>query len=270
MKSFIKRLARMSADRLYVAYLRGLNPEKPYPLRMWVDKRKMFGVFKSARDPLFNKLSSEVCAGSNVEFLPYGAVQENDVIGEWTMSKAVMKFLLEKMLEEKPRVIMECGSGLSSILLAHYASIASADGFEVLVVSLEQDKEEVGRNMSRLRSIGLESYVKIIHAPTDAEGNYLLDAKAILSATRNSKVDCLIIDGPSGPEGCRISTLPFLSEYCSRNARWYLDDALRDGELNALVMWAGLSGCSVEGIYPFSKGLAVGRMNCLVGRPSGS
>lgn len=43
-----------------------------------------------------------------------------------------------------------------------------------------------------------------------------------------------------------------------QGARWFLDDAYRDGELEVLNKWTGLTGIIVDGIYPIGKGLGTG------------
>jgi hypothetical protein len=266
MKYYIKKIIYKIFNKFYVWYLIFLKKEKVVSLGFWVKTRKVFASFDFVKDPLFNKRKDEVCRGVDVYFLPSNALQPTDVIGAWTMSKEVMGFILIMLLIEKPKAIIECGSGLSTILLAHYASIVAAEGIGVSIVSLEQDDLEVDKNKERLRDLNLDKYADIVHVPIDADGNYIIDNDRISAVIGNRHADWLIIDGPAGPDGCRVSTLPLLSLYCKENARWILDDALRDGELKALTSWSSTRGVRVEGIYPFDKGLGTGRLNCQDGK----
>ena len=97
-----------------------------------------------------------------------------------------------------------------------------------------------------------------MHAPLSVENAYQFDKKLVWIATHAKLADCVIIDGPSGPPGCRLSTLPSIIEFCRHGTRWFLDDALRDGELAVLSEWSKHPGIVVEGIYPIGKGLATG------------
>jgi hypothetical protein len=40
--------------------------------------------------------------------------------------------------------------------------------------------------------------------------------------------------------------------------RFYLDDAFRDGEIDAALRWQSLGGVSIEGIRRVDKGLLIG------------
>jgi hypothetical protein len=110
----------------------------------------------------------------------------------------------------------------------------------------------------RLAQHGLSKYVQIIHTPVLERGEYDLDTNTIERPLDSGRVDWLLIDGPSGPGGCRESTLPFLARFCRPGARWFLDDAFRDRELQALQEWSHRPGILVEGIYPVGKGLGTG------------
>ena len=111
---------------------------------------------------------------------------------------------------------------------------------------------------SRLLQHGLKDCVRVIHAPISEQGKYELDAKKLSEQLGPDKADWLLIDGPSGPEGCRVWTLPLLAKFCRSGTRWFLDDAFRDAEVRILGEWLRLPGVIVEGIYPVGKGLATG------------
>ena len=113
----------------------------------------------------------------------------------------------------------------------------------------------------RLEACGLKQFVTILHAPISKRGDYQFDANELRKHLGSQEVDWLIIDGPAGPEGCRVSTLPFLARFCRPGARWFLDDAFRDGELKFLNHWDSIPGIEVERIYPIGKGLGAGVVN---------
>jgi len=50
---------------------------------------------------------------------------------------------------------------------------------------------------------------------------------------------------------------PMLERFARPDARWFLDDAFRDGELDCLREWNQQQRCSIAGIWPIG-GLAMG------------
>ena len=69
----------------------------------------------------------------------------------------------------------------------------------------------------------------------------------------------VVIDGPA-TETDRFGTLPLIRPYVKANALFYLDDALRDGELDVARRWARLPYVEVNGIYLTEKGLLQGNV----------
>jgi len=126
------------------------------------------------------------------------------------------------------------------------------------VFSLEQDMQIKEAIEGRLTEAGLSEHVRILHTPLSAQGTYQLDIGKLWGLLGSKRADWLLIDGPFGPEGCRVSTLTLLARFCRPGARWFMDDAFRDGELRILREWFGLPGIVVEGIYPIGKGLGTG------------
>ena len=112
----------------------------------------------------------------------------------------------------------------------------------------------------RLAESGLSEHVKILYAPISEEGKYQLDTDRLWELLGTKRADWLFIDGPAGPEHCRVWTLRLLAKFCRPGARWFIDDAMRDGELGILREWSRLPGIVVEGIYPTGKGLGTGSL----------
>ena len=69
----------------------------------------------------------------------------------------------------------------------------------------------------------------------------------------------VVIDGPT-TETDRFGTVPLIRPYLKTNALFYLDDALRDGELDLARRWARLPYIEVNGIYLTEKGLLQGNV----------
>jgi predicted O-methyltransferase YrrM len=253
----LKNLVYRALRKIYISWFTNLNTSTPIPLKTWSRIRHLLG-FTGHQNPLLGNLNSEICTGIEFTYLPTGFIDPKSTIGTWTMSKQALMHLINELDKKNPKTILECGSGLSTITLAFYAQ---KNKKLIKVISLEQDLNEANKNTKRLELLGLSKYAKIIHAPIDSNGNYQIDSHQLQSNLSSDLIDILIIDGPSGTKGCRVSTLPSLSQFCNKNATWYLDDALRDGELEALYEWSKIPSVNINGILPFSKGLAIGQLN---------
>jgi hypothetical protein len=174
---------------------------------------------------------------------------------------STITFLWKRMQQERPNIMVECGAGLSTLVLTKNAARRCFERTSPSVYSLEQDLRIKDAIEKRLEACGLRNRAEVLHTPISERGNYEFDPQKLRERLGSGAIDWLLIDGPAGPDGCRVSTLPFLAKFCRPGARWYLDDAFRDGELQTLNDWRRLPGIVVEGIYPIGKGLATGTVN---------
>jgi predicted O-methyltransferase YrrM len=218
--------------------------------------RRLLSFFHRSADVLSPSLDSLVRTGAELRDPGLRRLLANDALGAWALDVFTIDFLWEKLQVEQPRAILECGAGASTVMLGQYAQLARGDQ-RPIVVSLEQGKEVRDQAESRLRTCGLGG-VHVLHAPLDANCNYTFDCTVVEACLHGVKLDWILIDGPAGPERCRLETLPNLALFCRPGTRWFLDDAFRDGELEILNTWARMPGIKVEGIYALGKGLATG------------
>jgi hypothetical protein len=232
---------------------------RPVPLPYWVLLRSIAGATYDDNDPLFPAHAFERTKGSEIGITELSRIFENDLVGLWTLDKATIRFLWSRLFRERPCVIIECGAGLSTLMLGTYSKlIESRFRHRTAVLSLEQDQEVATEIQERLRECRLDDYVHVFFAPLSDEGRYTPDASALSQHLGEQKADWLLIDGPAGPEGCRQWTIPTLSRFCRPFTKWFLDDAFRDGEIRVLRAWSRSKGIEVQGIYPFGKGLGTG------------
>jgi hypothetical protein len=241
--------------------LRFLPQTSPVP----VDKIRLLRKLCFGRDALFPNTEALQLTGRNLQNPVLRRMLEADEMGTWSMSPATLNFLEDEIHKQKPAVILELGSGLSTICLARYMYETHGPDGGTYICSLEQDADVIERTMKRLRALGLEKHVQIFHAPLSwqvIEGVrtscYSLPQSFVdtIAALRPSFV---VIDGPAS-ETDRFGTLPLIRPYLDTNSQFYLDDALRDGELDVAKNWARLPYVQVNGIYLTEKGLLLGNL----------
>ena len=251
----IKGKVILSHQRL----LKRLCGELPISLWYWVVFRSFMGLFTSKPDPICPPEGLFRTIGRSLSIPDLKDLLADDLLGEWALDADSLSLLWRVLWKEKPKMIFEFGSGVSTVVLAHYAVQVSLQGNDCFVVSIEQNQEVRVNVEARLTKSGLGKGVKIICVPLDNEGSYCLkDLHEVQRSLSDKWADLIFIDGPKGPPGCRFGTVPMSLQYCRDGARWLMHDAFRDGELSILRRWQHLPGITVEGIYPVGEGLATG------------
>jgi len=245
----------------HLASIKRIYGMRPISVNYWVRWRKLLGLMWHGSDVLFPSYDSLQEQGNILEEPELRQLLHDNILGLWSLDAQTISFIWINLWKEKPRFILECGSGLSTLVLAKYASVVTENrGYHHYVLSLEQSKKWKKEVELRLLEECLNDFVKILHVPLDNRNNYDFSRLANVQNFQNQKLDWILIDGPAGPAGCRCCTLPGLVKFCKKGTRWFMDDAFRDGELEVLVKWTKIQEIKIEGIYPIGKGLASGRV----------
>lgn len=126
--------------------------------------------------------------------------------------------------------VLECGSGLSTVLLA-----AVAEQRRIEVVTLEHDQAWYQRMRRVLAAFGF-SRVRLVHAPLVESATYSwYDVPPGLPAA----FTLVICDGPPGnTRGGRYGLLPRMGQSLAPDCVILVDDASRPGEQAVLERWA--------------------------------
>jgi predicted O-methyltransferase YrrM len=242
--------------------LRFFRRKTPVPL----GRIRLLRKISIGTDSLFPPYESMKHRGSMLHNEVLGRALADDELGIWSMCPTTLNFIESEIQSRKPNLVLELGSGLSTICLAQYMYDQYGSSDRIYVCSVEQDAEVIKSTLDRLRAFGLAQHVRIFHAPLleqTIEGHrgpcYSLPAEFV-SAMKRLQPDFVVIDGPSAEPGARFGTLPLIQAYLRRTARFYLDDALRDGELTAAARWSRLPYVRLDGIYLTQKGLLLGEV----------
>jgi len=247
-----------SAVLSHLRALRRVGAGIPWPLGYWTRLRTLLARCSAADDPLSPPESFNQSTGAQLCAPELRAALSDEVLGLWSLDSGTLDLLWNWIRVHRPRVSIECGAGLSTVVLATYAASQAAG--DAAVFSLEQDARVKEQISARLRKNGLAATVDVLEAPLSPQHRYELNVKDLSNRLGARRADLLLIDGPSGRPGCRAWTLPLLAPLCRPGAVWFLDDAFRDGELLVLNAWKRVRGIAVAGIHPIGKGLGVGRV----------
>jgi len=155
----------------------------------------------------------------------------------WAISPELASTLVTLIRTHEPNVIVELGSGASTIIMG-YAVEQRGSG---RVISLDHSEKYRAKTQRQLADHALQHWTEVRHAPlTSIEQRgttwswYDLDA-----IDGDLTIDMVVIDGPPRETGpmARYPAVPALYEYLSEDAVIVLDDAYRDDEKAMLNRW---------------------------------
>ena len=175
---------------------------------------------------------------------------------DWSAAPDFLKLIAENCLQTRPETILECSSGITTLVLARCCQI---NGFGH-VYSLENGDEYADVTSKQLERFGLSTFADVIYSP--------LQNKVIASQSYDwyqtdkiniSSIDMLVVDGPSGfiQKNSRYPALPMLFNNLAKGCKVFLDDAARSDEKEIVEIWlsefsvlehsyiANQRGCSV-------------------------
>jgi predicted O-methyltransferase YrrM len=155
------------------------------------------------------------------------------------MTPAGLARVCEEIERSDHRVVVECGSGYSTLVLARLLERCGG-----ALISLEHDAGWAERVAAALEEEGLSATARIVHAPLEPHplgrgegGWYATGALGVLP----DRVDLLLVDGPPasepGIEESRYPALPVLGGGLGPNGLVILDDIGRAGERRVLEAW---------------------------------
>jgi hypothetical protein len=159
-------------------------------------------------------------------------------LGNYTIGSDFANIMTQLILDQKPRIIFELGSGVSTIF-ASYCLEKNGYGCIYSLDHLENYANETKNLVKRHQFKNID--VNIFHAPLKS---YTIHNKNyqwynLTEVNFKNKIDLLIIDGPPRPTNklARYPALPLLSPYFSPEITILLDDAKRQDEKEITSLW---------------------------------
>jgi len=162
--------------------------------------------------------------------------QDLPVTAEWSAAADFLFLIKEHCFKVKPLHIVECSSGLTTLVLARCCQLMGSGR----VVSLENGKEFAQQTEENLSRFGLEAYADVIYAPleeTEVRGGMYRWYE--IEGLPDTDIDMLVVDGPPGfiQKHSRFPALPMLFGRFSERTFVFLDDAGRDEEKEIVNKW---------------------------------
>ena len=176
----------------------------------------------------------------------------------WAASPDFLAVLVRSVLTRKPMTIVECSSGMSTLVLA--SAVRNLGSGKVL--SFEHDPIYAEHTRNLLRQHDLEGFAEVIHAPLKNlslpgwSGQWYDTA----SIPENLSIDLLVVDGPPwfSADLARYPAYPVLQQQFASGAAIILDDASRESEKIIIEKWLTLTQTLVSaGSFECEKGCAI-------------
>ena len=156
----------------------------------------------------------------------------------WAVSPDALNILIQEFLAKRPRLVVECGSGVSTLWLA---LVAKKIGLDTRIVALDHDPVFAAKTNRLLEQHGVGDIASARIAPlVEVIAGEATQAWYEPSAlTDLDDIGLVFVDGPPAATGplARYPALPLLWDKLSPGASIVLDDTIRQDELNIIAQW---------------------------------
>ena len=184
-------------------------------------------------------------------FIPFSA---------WAISPSTILHVLNDILINKKKTIIEFGAGASTFYIAKLLKTLK---MEAAFYSVESDGDWVEELQRQLAVYNLQDFVKIVHAPLSEINKEFAykkqkawyDIEILKKKLENvSEFDLVLVDGPVGASSAfaRYSAVPYLKLKLAEKASIYLDDVNRKHEQEIIEKWNEVVGGQIKFIERYA------------------
>jgi len=179
--------------------------------------------------------------------------------GDYAIAPDLAKLVVSAVRANKPRLVVELGSGVSTLLVGY--CLKQIGGGRI--ISLDQSRTYAQATLEQLRLHDLLDYAAVHVAELEpVELNGRVYSWYAMGQIRDLEdIDLLIIDGPSGGPDIRYPALPVLFSKLSPGAVIFVDDTNFPGVKAVLVKWEQQYPSLAIERYRTAKGTAILRKN---------
>lgn len=167
-----------------------------------------------------------------------GLIQGIPYTPQWSAAPDFLQLIVDHVLTHKPQTIVECGSGLTTLMLARCCALNGSGH----VHSLENGADYAANTRREIARYGLDEYSTVLHAPLTLHAVNGVEYQWYDTASLTARnIDLLIIDGPPGflQRHSRYPALPLLRMRLAARCTVFMDDAARPDEQELVEMWLG-------------------------------
>lgn len=222
------------------------------------DIDRAFGQIRKQLGALSTSIESSANETQNAVYLSQLDLTMPVFMGGWSIDTFLGKFLVQHVVESRPKTILELGSGSSTVLIARALEIVGIHDCTHIAVDHEPKYLGISREYARLN--GLEDRVTWLECPLRHYDEFdKLWYGGLLDRLEGKKIDLLAIDGPPGPiqRHSRYPALPLLKRFLAEHCTVILDDAGRDEEQEIVQRWGNENPEFKVDLWPNGHGIAM-------------
>ena len=160
-------------------------------------------------------------------------------MSRWTAYPDLAKTIVHECMMNKPGLVVELGSGISTLITAYALEQHGEVGAQV--ISLDHNEEYTQKTKNLIKSNKLESNAQVIYSPLEPRqiGDKIYNWYSLEGLTTKINIDLLIVDGPPVKTNqlARYPALPSLISRLSKDCVIILDDAARKSEQQTVSQW---------------------------------
>ena len=160
-------------------------------------------------------------------------------MSRWTAYPDLAKTIVRECMTNKPSLVVELSSGISTLITAYALEQHGEVGAQV--ISLDHNEEYTQKTKNLLKSHKLESNAQVIYSPLEPRkiDDKIYNWYSLEGLTTKINIDLLIVDGPPVKTNqlSRYPALPSLLSRFSKDCVIILDDAARQSEQQTVSLW---------------------------------
>jgi predicted O-methyltransferase YrrM len=205
-------------------------------------ERKARMMLRGSSNTAVDALALQALAPLSSSYLPWTVM---------AMRPSAVATLLNDVVINRRRCIVECGGGISTVYIARLLQRIGAGH----LYTVEHDAGWARLLGDALSAEGVGDRVTVLHAPL-AESPYSWNGAPWYSAasldplTDVAPIDLLVVDGPPAHESkdphARYPALPYFHDRLAQDFTVVLDDVRRRGELDITARWESEFGLRFE------------------------
>jgi hypothetical protein len=174
----------------------------------------------------------------------------------WTgasIHPTALVYVLNDILLHQRKYVVECGSGISTLFIAH---LIKSHGLNTRFLSIDHNEHWIRLMKQQVQANGTDSFVEFIHAPLSpvADGwqsdAQWYDLESMEKHLGDDFIDLLLIDGPPANDGknpySRYPAVPFFFDRLDEDATIILDDSCRMAERKIAHRWNKMFGLNLK------------------------
>lgn len=161
--------------------------------------------------------------------------------GGWAASPDLILYCVDTLLAERPALVVECGSGLSTLFLS---LAAKQHGLDTRIVALEHEERFAASTRALLERHGVADRAEVRLAPLEPTSlpGHETPWYAESALTGLDGIGVLLIDGPptaTGPQA-RFPAVPLLRDGFAPRCTIVMDDLIRESDHETADSWSAM------------------------------